>query len=223
VPSLLEVFGDASGGIAVSPAVDLADPDLPTEAELEFVQVGTRLVEATLWLGDLRDRTPAGGGEGRTPRSATLLPEGLHIGGEPRTDILEVTEVGSFLLEPAPALVRARLHELEGERLGASRIARGRAMLTGQAPSESPWFTSWEVEAVLPMRTKIVRGWLRERHDDLPMEISLHGVDTDVEAWLRELAAPRGPNGRHLHLVRLEGRGTAVLTRRAPRPPTGVS
>lgn len=222
VPALLQTFGDASGGVAVSPAVDLVDPHLPGDAELEFVQVGTRLVEATIWLGDMCDRGPAGGGEWRAKRSATLLPEGLHIRGEPLTDVLPITEIGAFLLEPAPASVRARLHEREGERIGASRIARGRAMLTAPGPSDSPWFTSWRVEAVLPMRAKIVRGWLRERRNDLPMEISLHGVETDVEAWIADVGAPRGPNGRHLHLLRLGGHGTAVLTRQVPRPPTGV-
>jgi hypothetical protein len=66
VGALLEVHASARSRVVVlSPAVDLADPDLPDDAELEFVQVGDDLLESVLWLGAARrgegprDRDPA--------------------------------------------------------------------------------------------------------------------------------------------------------------------
>lgn len=222
LPAIVERYGSEAAGIAVSPGVALDDPDLPETAELEFVQVGQRLVEATVWLGALRERGPGGGGEGSASRSATLLPEGLHLRGDPVADRLPIGEVGAYLLEPAPALVRARLHEVLGERIGARRISNRRAMLTGDATTDSPWFTSWMVEAVLPAHVKSVRRHLRELGDDLPLEVSLHGIDVDIEHWVRGVDAPRGPHGRHLHVLRVEDGGIAVLTRRVPGPPSGA-
>lgn len=221
LPALIERFGVEAAGIAVSPGITLDDPDLPASAELEFVQVGQRLVEATVWLGMLRSRGPGGGGEGPATRSATLLPAGSHVRGEPVADHLPVGEVGAYLLEPAAALVRARLHEVLGERIGARRIAAQRAMLTADAPTESPWFTSWAVEAVLPAHVRAVRRHLRQVNDDLPLEIALHGIDVDVRRWLHGVGAPRGPHGRHLHVLRVGDGGIAVLTRRVPGPPSG--
>jgi hypothetical protein len=222
LPALVERFGNRAAGIAVSPGVALDDPDLPAAAELEFVQVGQRLVEASVWLGGLRERGPGGGEEGLVSRSATLLPAGLHVRGEAASELLPVGEVGSYLLEPAPALVRARLHEVVGEGIGARRLAPRRAMLTGDAATDSPWFTSWVVEAVLPAHVKSVRRHLQELGDATPLEISLHGMDIDVDRWVRGVGAPRGPHGRHLHVLRVGGGGIAVLTRRVPRPPSGA-
>lgn len=222
LPALVERFGAEASGIAVSPGIALDDPDLPSAVELEFVQVGQRLVEATVWLGSLRSRGPGGGGEGLASRSATLLPAGIHVRGDAVADLLPVGEVGAYLLEPAAALVRARLHEVLGERIGARRIAAQRAMLTADAPTDSPWFTSWAVEAVLPAHVRTVRRHLRQVNDDLPLEVALHGIDVDVQHWLRGVGAPRGPHGRHLHVLRVGDGGIAVLTRRVPGPPSGA-
>jgi hypothetical protein len=54
VGALVTAHAMARGlAVVLSPAVDLDDPDLPPAAELEFVAVGDRLVEAVAWLGDL--------------------------------------------------------------------------------------------------------------------------------------------------------------------------
>lgn len=225
VPALIERWGRGAAGVAVSPGTDLDDPDLPDDAELEFVQVGSRLVEAALWLGDLRaPPSRDGGGERSTvTRSATLLPSGMHERGTPVSGRLPIATVGTYLLDPVPALVRARLHETVGERFGAWRIARTRALLSAAEPADTPWFVAWEVEAVLSPHVRSVRRHLQSLDDDLPLEIALHGIDADVDAWHRALGAPRGPDGRRLHLVRTDEGGIGVLCRRVPGPPTGES
>lgn len=199
-------------GVAVSPAVDLGDPARPPDAELEFVQVDRQLVEATLWLGATRDTGP---GEPHAA-SATLLPEGVHVRGTPAPpggSVEEVT-VGAWLAEPAPALVRARLVDDVAAELGLARLARRRALFVGSQPLDSPWFRCERVEAVVPARPARVRDALQGL-DELPLELLVHGMSVDVRAWWRGLGSPpRGPQGRAVHLVRLDDTSLAVLTRR---------
>jgi hypothetical protein len=209
VPALLDACRGATGiGVALSPAVDLADPDLPADAELEFAQVGERLVEATLWVGGVCERGPGG----IAPRSATLLPAGVHVRGEPGPPGV-VGELGAWLVEPQPALVRARLHDRLAGEAGLRRFDGRRALFTGdEPPPASPWWRAWQIESVVPAHPKAVREALRSL-EPLPLEIAVHGLDADPVRWLRDLGAPpTGPRGRRLHLVRTDAGGLAILS-----------
>ncbi len=194
----------AGSGIVLSPAVDLADPDLP-DGELEFVQVEGDLVESVLWMGEARRDAAAA--------SCTRLPEGEHLVRTGPQVELPVGPVGDHLLTVAPAAVRARLHGEVGERLEARRLATNRALLTCDgAPPADPWVTARPVEAVLPMRTKAVRSWLRAASTQ-PVEIAVHGLDLDPDRWWRELGRPpRGPRGRRLEAIRGDRGGMVVVT-----------
>lgn len=211
VPAVLPTLRAADGaGLTVSPAVDVDDRDLPEDGELEFVQVGHDLVEAVVWLGDLRTAGVAA--------SATLLgPHGqvrarLAREGPPRD--LPVQPFGRWLLEVAPAVVRARLHDRVGNTLDAWRVAERRALLSAdRRPEPSPLYRAWQVEAVLPIRPRELRAWLRHA-EELPLEIATHGMDIDPqELWTQLGSPPRGPSGRRLHLVRLDTGAAAVATR----------
>lgn len=210
VPALLAHVADADGaGIVVSPAVDLTDPGLPSAAELEFVQHGHQLLEASIWTGSLRR-------DGTVAR-ATLVPSGESVARDGAPVSLAVGDVKSLLLEPVAAVVRARLHGQLGAEAGAHRLAHRRALLTGDTVPVSPWFHVWEVEDVLPLRPKAVKRRLREL-DDAPIEIATHGVDAAPDEWWRRLGRPdRGPQGRRLHLVRTDDGALCVITR--PRAP----
>lgn len=211
VGDLLAAHAHARGtGVVLSPAVDLDDPDLPRAAELEFVQVGNDLREAVVWTGGLRT-------EGVAAR-ATLLPEGdtLVRPADDGSVGLPVGPIGEVLLEIAPAAVRARLHERIGALHGARRLARGRALLTLDVPpAPDPW-TRWRrVHAVLPVRPKAVRAWLRHREIDA-VEFAAHGMPLDADSWWRALGRPpRGPAGWRIELVRLDDGGRVLLTRAA--------
>jgi SAM-dependent methyltransferase len=214
VPALVgHAAGTAGTGVVVSPAVDLDDPGLPAGAELEFVQSGRRLLEASVWLGGLR--TPGAVAratllEGRDGATlATVTRDGPPVA-------LPLGPLGGVLLEPAPAAVRARLHGRLGAQFGARRVAARRALLTSDAVPDSPWFTPWEVAAVLPLRAREVRRWLRDHGGAAPVELATHGVDADPETWWRRLGRPpRGPGGLRLHLVRLD-EGAACVVGRPP-------
>lgn len=206
VPVLLEHVAESRGiGVALSPAVDLDDPGLPIDGELEFLQVGNRLVETSLWTGELR--RPG------VVATATLVDVGVTLHREGQPAHVPVTAPGEWLLDPVPALTRARLHTTVGDEVGATRLGTRRALLTvDRAPHPSPWFTTWRVEEVLPLRAKTVRRWLRSV-DELPLEISTHGVDADPTTWWRDLGRPtRGPEGRRLHLVRTDDGALCLAT-----------
>ena len=215
VPALLAAHDrSASWALALSPGVALDDPDLPDDIEVEYVQLGDALVEATVWLG-------AAPGGRRT--RATLLQDGEVAAsrhGDPATRTrLPVGEPGTVLIELAPAAVRARLHDDLGRELGAWRVAAHRALLTGdRTPPPSPWYRTRPVEAVLPARPKELRRWLRGRQDAagaaLEVELVLHGVDADpLELW-RSLGRPtRGPNGLRLEFLRRDRDTITLVTR----------
>jgi hypothetical protein len=207
VPALFERYRPAAGmGVVLSPAVDHADPDLPLDVEVEFLQLGGDLVEAVAWAGELRG--------GTATATATLLPQGLqrsrHGGRPPR---LSVGEPGTHLLEVAPAAVRARLHDDIGREIGARRISAHLALLTGDDPPPgSGWYRARPIVAVQPARPKALRDWLR-RSDVGPVELVLHGIALDPERWWRELGRPpRGPGGFRLELTRLDRRTVVLVT-----------
>jgi hypothetical protein len=215
VAGLLEVHAAAPArAVVLSPAVALDDPDLPGDAELEFVQVGDRLVEAVLWAGAVRQTRD---GAGPTQATATLLPAGVSRSRAARGPQLPVGEVGTALLQVAPAAVRARLHDTIGAEVGARRLARARALLTvDELPDASPWFQRRLVHGVVPARPRQVRTWLR-RAEERPVEIAVHGLDADPTTWWRELGRPpRGPHGWRIELVRTDRGGVAIVTTSVP-------
>ena len=193
LPLLLSALTGTPGAcVLVAPGIDFDDASIPLAAELEFVQIGSNLVECAMWLGDLR----------RASATATMLPSEDSISRHEEPPRLPVTRMGEFLLEPLPAVVRARVHE--SIEPNARRIAERRALLTLSRPSRSPWFRSWRVEADLPFRARTGKEWLH-KSEPLEIEISMHGIRTSVEQVWSDFGRPqRGPNGRRAFIVRLD-------------------
>jgi hypothetical protein len=210
VPSLLDATAAAAGRLlTVAPGLSWDDPDLPPEAEVVFLQHGHDLLEAVLCTGTAR--TPG------ATATAVLLGEGLARSRTgPAPPHLPVGDLGALLLVPAPALVRARLHDEVGAEVGARRLADRRALLTVDEPPPSAWFDVEVVEAVLPARPEKVREHLRGR-PDRRVAVVLHGMQVDVPAWLRAAGSPAtGPDDLRIHLVRRDTDAVAVLATQVP-------
>jgi hypothetical protein len=157
---------------------------------------------------------------------AVLLPSGLVLERDRPSRHLDVGPVGTHLLVPATAAVRARLHDEVGRRHGARRLADRRALLTADAPVDDPFLTSERVLAVLPPRPRAVRAWLRDREGvaEVPAcEVLTHGIDHDPVAFLRAADARRGPDGLRIHLVRRDDDGIAIVTDRRDVGPSARS
>ncbi|MFP4234217.1 MAG: hypothetical protein ACLFUG_04740, partial [Nitriliruptoraceae bacterium] len=233
VPALLDAHaGAAVVAVALSPGVDPLDPELPAGVEVTFVQVAGRLLEATVWAGrQARAAVTRTGAVLLDTDGAEVarLPAAAHPGAPtagPVSEELPVGEIGAWLVEVAPAAVRARRHDELGSSIGARRIARSRALLTTDSPPpSSPWYHAREVLAVLPARPKAVRRWLDTAlaHDHLDggVEVVLHGIEADVDELLRSFGRPRtGPHGLRIELVRLD-RGSVAVVTAAAGPPAG--
>ncbi|MFP4311794.1 MAG: hypothetical protein ACLFS9_07420, partial [Nitriliruptoraceae bacterium] len=168
-----------------------------------------------------------GAGTVRAVARVRTGPEHGAADGSATAGELPVGEVGAWLVELAPAAVRARRHDELGRAIGARRIARARALLTTDAPPPaSPWYHAREVLAVLPARPKAVRRWLDTplAHDHLDggVEVVLHGIEADVDELLRAFGRPRtGPHGLRIELVRLDRGSVAVVTAAAGSPAGG--
>ena len=240
VDALLAAHGHAAAGaVALAPGVDIDDAALPEDVEVEYVQLGDALVEATLWWGAAAADGPA---VRRTRASLLPAPTGpgpstspiltSHLGVPSEREWLPVAEVGALLIDPAAAVVRARLHDDLGRSIGAWRTARHRAVLSAdRTPPTSPWLRARRVLAVLPGRPRAVRAWLRSaeaaaawrelagQHDAAAatttptVEVVLHGVDADPVAVWRELGRPpRGPRGIRVELLRRDTDTITVVT-----------
>lgn len=203
VPDLLAVAPAA--GVVLPPALHLDDPDLPSDAELEFVQHDGRLVEATLWTHDLVTGH----------RRASEVGTGATVVGDPADARLPVTGppvVGEWLVDPAPALVRARLVALVGEDRGWRRLDARRALVVADGPATDGWGRAEQVVATTSARPKAVREVLRGL-DDRPVELVLHGVQTDPRRFLNAAGnPPTGPSGHRVHLVRTSDGAVALVT-----------
>jgi precorrin-6B methylase 2 len=215
VGALLAAHAQTAGcAVVLSPGVDLDDPDLPADAELEFVAVDGQLVEAVAWSGALAvpGRAATATLLQRSAAGDTAGDVSIARGRGPRS-ALPVGPVGSHLVDVVAAAVRARVHDTIGADLGARRLARRRALLTcDEPPPPSPWYVARPVLAVLPARPRAVRAWLRGRPTPA-LELAVHGLDADVASWWRALGRPpRGPGGWRIELVRLDDGAVAIVT-----------
>lgn len=203
VPDLLAATEDAA--IVLPPALDLADPDLPLDAELEFVSDNGALVEATLWTGTLATGL-------RRSSDARL---GVTVVGNPDDQRLPVTgvpDVGEWLVEPAAALVRARLVAVVGESRGWTRLDDRRALLRAPAHDATPWAHQAKVCAVAGNRPAALRAAIEDLQPG-SVEFVTHGLDIDLARLRRELGnPPTGPHGLRVHLIRTTDGATAVIT-----------
>ena len=188
----------------LGPGLPLPLAGAPDGTEYEVIQERGQLVQGVLWCGALA-RDP-----GR--RRATLLPEGATVCGTPgRIVTPERPPVpGEFLVEAAPALERAELvaHRL-ADRDDVGELASGLGLLGSPSPLDPPWFTSWRVEAVLPMRERPLRRWLRA-HDTGEVVVRTRGGAVPVDEWARRLRGA-GTTRRVLFALRLGDSLRAVV------------
>ena len=80
-------------------------------------------------------------------------------------------------------------------------------------PVEDPWFIDWRIEAVLPLREKPLKRWLRE-HDAGEVVVRTRGGQVDVDAWSRSLRG-RGSTRWVVFALRLGSTTRAIVAHSA--------
>ncbi|MBL7256994.1 methyltransferase domain-containing protein [Actinoplanes sp. LDG1-01] len=183
---------------------------LPPGAEGEWVSVGGDLVEAAFWCGPLAE----------APRRATLLPSSAEKGGAAGRGVeltgsgtrqAPVGDVGAYLYDPDPAVVRSHLVAEFAETIGGSLADPDIAYVYTDDPRETPYGRRLEITDVLGFSLKRLRALLRERGVGR-LEIRKRGSALEPEQLRRDLRLS-GPEAASIVLTRVAGAPTVILCR----------
>lgn len=212
-PAVLVPLLARQRGVALKLGPGLPFEELPDLArhELELISEHGRLVQAVLWSGDLARHPGA--------RVATRWPGGVSVVGmpeevEPLPEAERDDLAGRTLLEPDPALERARLLGVHARGHDLRELAPGLGLLVGEGAVPDDWYRGYAVRACLPWRAERVAGWLADA--DLQVgDIKTRGGEVDPERARRALGAACQPSGRAtLFVLRLGTRRVALVTER---------
>jgi hypothetical protein len=186
----------------VAPGMDPSRVPLP--ADVEWIDSAGETVEASIWLGPL----------GRGMRRATAVQEDESESLDaPRAmspaDGPTTAHVGPWLLEPGPAVVRARLVADLAVRLDAHRLDGG-DWLTRDVASDTLLARAWRVLDEVPYAARDLRAWLRGRGS-----VTWKTTEAGVSAaeWDRRVGHRRG-DGTPVTIV-ITGQGRAFAVDRA--------
>ena len=208
-PELSELLARARGGACkLGPGIPLPLDGAPDPTEYELIQDANQLVQAVLWTGDLAQAPGC--------HRATMLPEGRSTCGLPGEVPIadQLPEPGDWLVEARPALERARLvaHQL-GARDDVRELAPGLGLMGSSAATNDPWFTDWRIEAVLPLRERGLKRWLRA-HDAGEVVVRTRGGAVDPDTWSRALKGS-GSTTWVVFALRLGSTTRAIVTHSA--------
>ena len=173
-------------------------------AEIELISLSGECKEATVWYGEL-----ASDGE---VRRATVLPAGISIAADPLSSWPEQSELGSYIYDPDPAVVRSNLVDVVSERLGLSRLDAEEEFLTSQSLVESPFVRAFEVVEELPNNDKAIRQFFR-KNEYGDVEIKCRHLPIQADAVRRKLSLKSGPRATLIY-ARIDGRARAIVARR---------
>lgn len=151
-------------------------------------------------LQEKLDRNDSLEGKDRTYRTATSKSD------------LPLGEIGKYLAEPAPVLIRSHLFNAAATAHDADAhlISEGIAYVTSACPLPAPGFASYEVVAHTEIATGAVRNMLKE-NDVGKITLKLRGVKLDPDAEAKRLK-PKGKNTAILFYTRARGEKIAILS-----------
>jgi len=196
---LMEKF--RGGAIKLSPASNFGGK-FPG-CEIELVSLDGECREATVWFGELA---------GAESCRATVLPSGATIAADPLSAWTNVGELGEWIYDPDPAVVRSGLVDVVAEQLGLRRLDDTEEYLTGDTLVESPFVRPFRVLESAPNNQKELRRAVR-RSGFGQAEIKCRHIPIDAEAVRRKLPLVGSEPGVVV-FARQSGKATAIVCRR---------
>lgn len=192
-------------GVKLAPGLDRSL--IPDDVEAQWVSEDRELVETTLWTGALS--RPG------IRRSALVLSAAgaAELTADSDSADAAVGDLGGWLYEPDPAVIRARLIGDLARLLGGRMLDRTIAWITSDERIETPFAQRFAVVEEYPLDLRAVRRELRGRGVG-SLEVKTRGVDLDP-AEVRARLALRGSESATLILTRRASRRVAILARRA--------
>ena len=181
-PEVLNRLIGRHHSVALKCGPGISVQDLPP-GEIEWLQDGNDLVEATLWCGDLAQSAR---------RSATLLRQSLTISGEQGPLQQSSLKNPAFLHEPCSVIERSGLVcKVQGE-VAAGEWHPGLGWLAGEEERTSPWFRSFAVVAQMGWHEKKVVDWFRQK-GCAPASIKTRGVQENPSHLIKRFKGDPGP------------------------------
>ena len=199
---LCELMGNSRGGaIKVSPASNFGGkfPD----AEIELISLHGECKEATVWFGELA---------GDALFRATVLPAGESIAGHPLQVAVPITELGRYLYDPDPAVVRAGLVDVLADQLGLQRLDSAEEYLTSDQRVVSPFVQGFEVLVSLPNNERDLKSWVRSAGLG-QLEIKCRHIPVHADVLRRKLPL-KGTEPGVAIFARLDGKARIVGAKR---------
>ena len=199
-PTVMQLFdGGRTAGVKLGPA--LPHSLIPEAVEAEWITHRGETVEVGLWSGP-----------GATPgrRSALIMPNARLIATT--APPLPVRDLGSYLYEPAGAVIRAGAIAELGAQIGAGLLDPQVAYLTSDQLCSTPFATAFEVRQRLPFHLKALRSWVREAQIGV-LEIKKRGIDVDP-AELRRRLRLAGSNSATIVISRTPSGAIAAVVQR---------
>lgn len=219
-----ELIGTAAGGaLKLGPASNFMQK-FPG-CEVELISLNGECREATVWFGELAGEYSFRATVLRSQRSVSSDEPAVAV-GDPANETLSVSadplsawastaaEVGTWLHDPDPAVVRSGLLDVIAEQHNLQRLDPEEEYLTGDAPVDSGFVTSFRVEAVLPNSLKELKAWTR-RDPSKYYEIKCRHIPADATLIRRQLAVGDAPP-RVILIARIAGVARTVIARREP-------
>lgn len=187
--------------VKLSPGVDLIQ--LTEYGSLvEFISVNGDLKEALLRIGDLPMSHPY---------QATLLTEaGIFAWTHAESlDARPLSEPRGWLIEPDPALIRAKLVQSIAAELDGWLLDETIAYFTTEAHPISPWVRGWRILDWMPFNLKRLKAYLRERNVGT-VTVKKRGSPLTPEALISQLKL-KGTESRTLVLTRYAGQPIVMI------------
>lgn len=202
-------------GVKIAPGIKYED--LPPNFHARWVAISENLVEATLWSKSLM---PPGRSAMIITADGNQLTLAIPKANDPteKADSVHTAQLGQYLFEANPALLRAGgLHYL-AENLDAGLISPGISYLTGNVlppPRLEPWLRSYHILEVLPLRLKVIAQALKVLGASR-IDIKKRGWDGDPADFRKKLlrALPKAEDKPHtvtLILSRIAGKHRCLL------------
>jgi hypothetical protein len=140
-----------------------------------------------------------------------MLGDTSHQLSAEQVELAAVDELGAYLFEPDPSLIRSGLMGNLANQLGLWSISAGIAYLSGSELVSSPWLKTYEVLEVLPLDEKRLAAWCRE-NDIGVVEIKKRGVDITPET-LRPKLKLKGAGAVTMVLTKVGDARRALICR----------
>jgi hypothetical protein len=178
--------------LKLSPTVpiELLLEKFPAPGEIETISLLGEAKETLFWYGALA---------GPSPRRATVLPAGESYAGAPAPDA-PVGELGTYLFDPDPALVRSGLLGAFAREHGLCAIDPEIAYLSGRRRLRSPFVDGFRVVAREALDPRKMKALLRELQVGRLQEVRKRGVN-ERPLSLEQRFLPRPFGNRVLSLV----------------------